>query len=296
MTTLPDSAWSPINGVSERSIQVFQLPLTDDQIREIAMFAPVAVHIAGPRVKRADFGFFRCLPSVRIIRIFDSSVDVRTDDLRALPSLCEVTLGMGQRTALELAKLSGVRTLTGYWGDPMRITLECATLDSVCIIEYQPDSFSDIPIVHGLRSLAIPSARLSRFELPDWMRTLEQLNLKGGKRLATWGQYNLPNLLYLNLDGCRALDSIRPVFAIAPLTTLRFADAGKKDSLEGIDRLRSLERLDFSGSTNVRDGDLRPLLCLRRLRHISFANRSHYNLTREHLQRHVESRTEECST
>ncbi len=295
MNTLSHLAWAPINGVARRSARIFQLPLTDSQIADIAAFGPFAIHVAGPRIERPDFGFLRALPSVRAVAIFDSTVDVRTDDLAGLTDLCEVSLGMGQRTAINIAKLPSLSALIGYWGDALRLTLEGARLDSVCILEYRCDSFSDIPTVHGLRSLMIPTARARRLEIPGWMCTLEELDLKGGKRLAMWGEFDLPKLKYLNLDGCRALDSIQPAFSIGSLETLTFANVGKRDSLDGIDRLRRLERVIFYGSTDIRDGDLRPLLSLPRLKAVAFANRKHYNLTLDQLERFIESRTKENS-
>lgn len=58
---------------------------------------------------------------------------------------------------------------------------------------------------------------------------------------------------------------------------LASGDLAEIASIRPLSRLRRLERLFLTESTNVLDGDLSPLLELTRLEHVAFVDRPHYS-------------------
>jgi hypothetical protein len=282
---------SPIFGVPDRAIQLRRLPLTHAELRELGDFAPDRVNISGPWIEAPDLRFLRDVPSVKAIHVCASKADITTESISSISQLEHVSLDIGQQSPIDLSALPSLKSLTGYWSDSLRLTLEGARIERICILEYRPPALQSLPRVQGLRSLTLPTSGLHKLDIPPWLASLEILDLKGSRKLNAWGSFDLPNLQLLNLDGCRGLQSLEPSFGLKKLDRLYFADAGRKNSLHGIERLERLAVLLFGGSTVIADGDLTPLLRLESLREVRFASRRNYNVKPEDLRTAIESRS-----
>src|SRR5262249_11900376 len=111
------------------------------------------------------------------------------------------------------------------------------------------------------------------------LRSLRLANLKRLQSLA--GLEALTNLEELEIHTCRAFTSIEEVGALSRLRKLLLNNDGKIASLKPIDKLSDLQWVLFYESTNIVDGDLSPLLRLKKLSRLSFQNRRHYSHRRE---------------
>jgi len=85
----------------------------------------------------------------------------------------------------------------------------------------------------------------------------------------------------LNIDTCKAIDSIEEVGSLPRLRKLNLNNDGNIESLKPLDNLKGLELVVFYESTNILDGDLTPLWRQKNLSRVSFQNRKHYSHKRE---------------
>ena len=65
------------------------------------------------------------------------------------------------------------------------------------------------------------------------------------------------------------------------LRKLHVSNANEIESLKPLEKLSGLEWVTFVESTDIRDGDLSPLLRQKNLSRVSFQNRRHYSHSRE---------------
>ena len=114
------------------------------------------------------------------------------------------------------------------------------------------------------------------------LRRLRLANLRTLTSLAGLGQ--LEQLEDLEIQGCRRIQSIGEIAALHRLRKLNLSDGGQIESLRPLEHLAQLESVMFYGSTNISDGDLSPLLELKKLSAISFQNRRHYSHRREDVR------------
>jgi hypothetical protein len=114
------------------------------------------------------------------------------------------------------------------------------------------------------------------------LKNLRSLRLANLKRLTSLaGIEQLTNLEELEIDTCRAIGSIDEVKTLLRLRSLYLNNDGEIPSLKPLKGLTHLESVGFCESTNILDGDLKPLLHGKHLSRISFQNRRHYSHRRE---------------
>ena len=114
------------------------------------------------------------------------------------------------------------------------------------------------------------------------LKHLKYLRLANLRRLTSLaGIEGLAALEELNIDTCRAIGSIDEIGSLSRLRKLHLSNAGEIESLKPLEKLSGLEWVTFVESTNIRDGDLSPLVHQKNLSRVSFQNRRHYSHRRE---------------
>src|SRR5437879_3090775 len=111
------------------------------------------------------------------------------------------------------------------------------------------------------------------------LRSVRLVNLMRLTSLS--GIEGLANLEELEIHTCRAIATIDEVGSLSALKKLHLNNDGDIESLKPLEKLSGLESVLFYESTNIRDGDLSPLLRQKNLARVSFQNRRHYTHRRE---------------
>lgn len=124
-----------------------------------------------------------------------------------------------------------------------------------------------------------PLVSLSGIEDLRELRSLRLGNLR--KLKSIHGIESLIKLEELDLDTCRLISSVAEVAGLAKLKKLFLNNLGDIDSLPPLEAFSELEMLTFYNSTNIKDGNLKPILGCKKLKTIAFQNRKHYNMKRE---------------
>lgn len=172
-----------------------------------------------------------------------------------------------------------------------------------CALEWRPKAKSLFDRV-SLKKLSLKGFRGSNTERFGRLTNLESLGIFGSGILSLEGLRSLTKLRFLRLgdmrklpslkgieglgllekleiNTCRKISSVEEMSGLLNLRELYLDNIGDIQSLKPIASLTRLQRLTFTESTNVVDGDLSPLFGLPNLEHVSFQNRSHYSHRRE---------------
>lgn len=94
----------------------------------------------------------------------------------------------------------------------------------------------------------------------------------------------------LSLNNCQNIRSLQCLSSLVSLETLHLASMGELDSLSFLVFLTQLECFNFSGSTNIKDGNLTLLTKLPKLKLVGFQNRKHYTHKFKELQKILDAR------
>lgn len=81
----------------------------------------------------------------------------------------------------------------------------------------------------------------------------------------------------LSIHNCKRVKDNTSLFKLSELKTLGYLNSGAFATIKGIVFLQKLERFVFY-DTNIADGDLEPILNLRKLNYCYFKDKKHYNL------------------
>lgn len=140
-------------------------------------------------------------------------------------------------------------------------------------------AFGHLVNLENLAILNSPIENLNFLETLGKLRILRLANLKKVHSLK--GIEKLVNLEELEIHTCRCIGSIDEIGGLSALKKLYLNNNGNIDSLSPIKRLENLEAVIFYESTNIIDGNLSPLILLKKLSRVSFQNRRHYTHKRE---------------
>jgi hypothetical protein len=168
------------------------------------------------------------------------------------------------------------------WRPKCESLFSCTTLKKLFVNCYKAkdvDSFSNLVNLEWLAILNAPVHNLRGLTPLKRLRYLRLANLRRLTSLA--GIEELAALEELNIDTCRAIGSIGEVGSLSRLRKLHVSNANEIESLKPLEKLSGLEWVTFVESTNIRDGDLSPLLRQKNLSRVSFQNRRHYSHRRE---------------
>lgn len=134
----------------------------------------------------------------------------------------------------------------------------------------------------NLTDLAILNAPLKELLGLASLRHLVRFRIGNLNKLTSLqGIGGLSKLEELKIQRCRRIQSISEILNLYNLKRFLLLDSGDIESIKGIENLTKLETFLFYESTNIVDGDLSPLLKLKKLSNIAFQSRKHYTPSRE---------------
>ncbi|MBT9257681.1 hypothetical protein KMZ30_19075 [Phycicoccus sp. KQZ13P-1] len=193
-------------------------------------------------------------------------------------------------THLDLTLLPRLRVLSCAW-DQVKDTIERTDrIEELLLSPYRKDDLRPVSHLTSLRTLRMKERpRVRSLDGVESMPWLAWLGIYGAplEDITALERLRSPVLNRLDLASCPRIPSLDPVGGLHGLRELDVSDGGTLPGLSPIAALTALERLYLYGSTKIADGDLSPLLGLKRMRDLRMMNRRHYtpsvNAVREHL-------------
>ncbi|MDR3690729.1 MAG: hypothetical protein P4L46_15235 [Fimbriimonas sp.] len=208
-----------------------------------------------------DIAGLHCLSQLEFLHIYDYSR--KPINFLKFPCLryCNLEYGRNRSSILKCESLVGL-DLHHFSEQSLALLMPLQELNDLYLYQRGLRDISEIISFPVLKRLFLSRIRhpIDIARLAD-CNTLEAIGLRG-------------------IKGVLKLDEISQ---IPTLKALEIVDCGDIESLAPLARCSNLEMLNFTGKTNVKDGDLRPLLGLPNLKTAMFGDRKHYNMKRADL-------------
>lgn len=182
-----------------------------------------------------------------------------------------------QPKSLRLDRLRVDELIVG-WGSVYRSAAISPTIRRLAVVDQGPSSLLDIPASDALEELDVGAGQqLTSLEGLERFPRLRSLAIANSPRLHDISAIQAqPHLRSLTFDGCTRVRDFSPAAACSELTDFWLVDCADVQSIAFVRDLRSLSSLGATGTTNIVDGDLEPILELRHLRSVAIARRRHY--------------------
>jgi hypothetical protein len=238
--------------------------------------------------KLPSIDFIRHHPWVRKLNIVcPASGPYDLDPLYALGQLR--SLYLSDPAPLDLSRFGDLESFTGAWHSKLKLD-GCSSLRSLSLRGYKSPSgdLSTLPPLPALVELSLSSSPIRSLNGLSRYNSLKRLELHKLSKLESIGDATvLEGLEALDCSSCKRFQDHEAVRVLKRLRVLGFDACTEIPSLSFLDEMPCLERFGFV-DTNVKDGDLRPLL---RLKSVGFFAKKHYSHTPEEVDRAIEARS-----
>jgi hypothetical protein len=229
----------------------------------------------------SDISFLRELPQLRAFTIIDLTIP-SVQPIHFLHQLRHLKVITYCKTAIRFSEFPQLEDCSLEWRPKSESLFSCVTLKRLFVNRYRGKNVDMFSRLINLESLALLNAPLRNLLGLSSLQHLEHLRLGNLRQLASLnGIEGLPRLQELNINTCRHIGSIDQVGSLWQLRKLYLNNCAGIESFRPLENLKALESVIFWESTNIRDGDLSPLVHQKNLSNISFQNRRHYSHRRE---------------
>ncbi len=232
-----------------------------------------------------DLSFVREYPDIRdLLVVHPVGGDFDLAPILELESLESLTIS--GPIALPVSRFARLRVLRGNWHPDLSLS-GCHGLEVLDLSGYRParKDLSELPSMPALRELVVTSSNLVTTRGIEQLGQLVRLELGYLPQLRRLdGLEALSALKALTLVHCRKCDVVEKVSQLGGLEVLSVISSGELAGVSFVAGMPHLEEFRFVG-TNIRDGDLTPLL---RLRRVHFVRKRHYSHTPEQLRKAIE--------
>lgn len=229
-----------------------------------------------------DLSFLKELPQLRAFKIIDHFGLPYVEPIHYLHELRALDVQTYCKTPIRFSEFPQLEDCVIEWRPKCESLFSCTTLKKLFVNRYQKKDVDSVSNLVNLEWLAILNAPVHNLRGLTPLKRLRYLRLANLRRLTSLaGIEELAALEELNMDTCRAIGSIDEVGSLSRLRKLHVSNANEIESLKPLEKLSGLEWVTFVESTNIRDGDLSPLLRQKNLSRVSFQNRRHYSHRRE---------------
>ncbi len=192
-----------------------------------------------------------------------ASHDFDLSPVLGLKKLRDLTLN--QECSLSLASFPELEAFRGNWDEGLNLA-QCPKLSVLSITGFKPgidlEKFPAPPSLTDLGLIQSPITSLAGISRMKRLRRLELAYLPKLEKLDDLAE--LADLQFLDLNKCKKIKNHSIVSQLKNLTVLRFNDCGTIPNLQFIDEMKCLEEFRFV-NTLIEDGDLHPLLRLKRV-------------------------------
>ena len=239
---------------------------------------------------------FQKIKRIRIITIDSLGIDFSN------PSFCELSVLISNRNTenINFSNLEMLEELDIKWADGRKGFLNCSKLKKIVLHGFNGKNLNEFRQLSLLESLELISSSIENLEGIENLSGIKKIELHYCRKLNNLSNLNtlknleiliLGNLSALNslsfvknlnqLTGfsvrdCKKLVSSDDVLHLNNLTFLGINNAGVLTSLKPIVNFKKLKRLTL-GQTKILDGDVSPILKLKSIEYIQFADSKNFN-------------------
>ena len=238
-----------------------------------------------------DFAFLKTIKeNIKILRLTTDCPDLQ--GLHTLSNLEDLTLDVVTKSFLDFSMFPKLKRCHIFWNPNFSFNLfELKALEFLSIRYFGGNSFQPFSNLENLLELEIMESKLFTLDGVAKLQKLQNLVLYNLKKLSNIDELSyLQDLKLLSLNNCQNIGSLRCLSSLVSLETLHLASMGQLDSLYFLTFLTQLECFNFSGSTNINDGNLTLLTELPKLKLVGFQNRKHYTHKFKELQKILDAR------
>jgi hypothetical protein len=199
---------------------------------------------------------------------YDLSSLARLKNLKYL----RVTTGISQST--DFSRFENLEYLCIDHNRYVKNVAKLPGLRTLIIHAYKNSDLTEFEFCNNLKSLSLIISSISSLVGIQNLKRMECLNLFKCKALLSLDNIeNLEKLETLDLEGCPNFKDLAPLKNLELLSKLYIHDCKDIKSIKPIKDLHNLQVISLTGSTNIIDGDMTPLLGRK---HTTITPRSHY--------------------
>lgn len=234
-----------------------------------------------------DVALLDRLPSYTGLVITDTDM-VSYNRLPNLQDMRFLSFGGTRSHGFHFAGFRNLEDLRLSWNSRDTLPDGSAPLKSLYLKGYAPRTrdLTEIPKYRDLSSLELVQANLTSMEGAQRFDGLRDVDVSYCKKLNSVAALAATAVERVHLEGCAHIVDIPLLARCAHLKSIRLSNCGTIDSLEFLRESKTIEEFRFV-KTNVRDGDMTPLL---RLRSVGFLNQRGYSHTCEQVNESIRVR------
>jgi hypothetical protein len=236
------------------------------------------------------------IEGVKIIKV----EGVNSNDLKRLPNIKKFVNNYSDEQ-VDFQCFKKIEMADILWSKGRENILECKTLKKLTIHKLKLNNLINFKNLENLKSLTLISSSIESLEGLENLVNLEELELHFNSKLEDLSALskcrklkrirlsNLPKVESLSaMENCKGIESIivdnckkiidnKKLFTLSNLRIFSYSNSGGFQSIKEIENLVHLERFIIS-DTNIIDGDLDPLLKLKKINFCFFKDKKHYSL------------------
>ena len=232
-----------------------------------------------------DLSFLREFPDMLYLELPEEEDSVDPTCLEGLSNLRGLHVE-STKAGIDFSCFPELEAFFGKWHNDHRNLDQLQELRIVEIQTFHPKSkdMSDLADITRLDRLEIVRTNVRSLDGIETLEDLQILNIFYGSKLETLEALSngLPAMRELSLENCNKIEDYSPIAQVERLRRLKLSTCAAMLDLAWT---KGMDYLDFFSfvETNVKNGNLSPLLDLPRLRYVGTVNRRHYSHKCEEL-------------
>lgn len=228
--------------------------------------------------------FLKELTQLRSLIIGDLTLDL-IEPIHYLHELIELELETYSDIPVDFSAFPKLTDCWFEWIKGSDSLFDCKGLKSLGVNSYKKKSSEPFSNLEQLENFSLLNSSVEDLNGIFKLTKLTSLRIARLRKVTSLnGIEALEDLEALEIATCKSIRSFTEIFSLTKLKTLFLLNTGDIATLHGIENLTELEKFIFYESTNIVDGDLSPILGLKKLKSIGFQNRRHYNHRSEDLR------------
>jgi hypothetical protein len=231
----------------------------------------------------SDVNFLQSFPALKSFTIIDFNAVLKSiNAVHYLSKLKVLNISTYCKTPIDFNSFPNLEKCGLEWRNGSESLFNRISLNKLFLNSYNKNNsyvFSPLTNLKDLTILNAPLENLLGLAALNQLKYLRIGNLK--KIVSLHGIGELSELEELKIQRCKGIRSIIDIVKLKKLKRLLLLDLGDIETIKGIENLTELDEFLFYESTNIIDGDLFPLLKIKKLSNISFRNRKHYTHNKE---------------
>jgi len=242
-----------------------------------------------------NLDFLYALKKLKTLRIGISTKTVKNvEGLYSLKNLNELGL-LTSGPKINFAKIPSLEDLSFHW-DNNRIEgiSDLPNLKELSIESFNTKAkeFEELPVNNNVTKLKLFRGNQRTFENFPIFKKLEWLETDYFNRLEKLKGIEKLNqtLKRLQVENSKKIDDHKILGKLREIEILILWSCGTIENLEFVNKLKHLIRLDFRNS-NIKNGNLRPILFHPKLEIIGFNNKKHYSHKVKEIEKELEKKS-----